>query len=106
MPDHLPSPAGRRPDPPAGEGRGPTRLVRRYGTLAPDVVALAEADPGLAEPVAPGCPTIGAELAYAVTHEGALTVEDLIERRTRISFVDADVAPATAAAERLLSLVS
>lgn len=84
----------------------PTRLVHRYGTLAPEVMALADADPRLAEPVAPGCPTIGAELAYAVAHEGALTVEDLLERRTRISFVDADVTPATAAAERALSLVS
>lgn len=82
----------------------PTRLVRRYGTLAPQVLAMAEADPALAGPVAPGCPTIGAELAYAVTHEGARTVEDLLERRTRVSFVDADVAPATAAAERALML--
>lgn len=84
----------------------PTRLVRRYGTLAPEVMALAEADPSLADPVAPGCPTIGVEFAYAVAHEGALTVEDLIERRTRISFVDADVTPATTAAERALTLVS
>ncbi|WP_338748896.1 glycerol-3-phosphate dehydrogenase/oxidase [Janibacter alittae] len=82
----------------------PTRLVRRYGTLAPRVTAFAEADPGLAEQVAPGCPTIGAEFTHAVAHEGALTVEDLIERRTRISFVDADVTRATAAAERALAL--
>lgn len=84
----------------------PDRLVRRYGTLAPQVMALAETDPALAEPVAPGCPTTGAELAYAVAHEGALTVEDLLERRTRISFVNADIAPATAAAERALAPVS
>lgn len=83
----------------------PTRLVRRYGTFAPQVMELATADPSLAEPVAPGCPTTGAEFAYAVAHEGALTVEDLIERRTRTSFVEADIAPATAAAERALALV-
>lgn len=84
----------------------PARLVRRYGTLAPEVLALAETDPSLAEPVAPGVPTIGAELAHAVAHEGALTVEDLLQRRTRIGFVDADVAAATPAAERALHLVS
>lgn len=82
----------------------PERLVRRYGTFAPRVAQLVAADPSLGEPVAPGCPTIGAEFAYAVAHEGALTVEDLVERRTRVSFVDADVAPATAAARRALSL--
>ena len=83
----------------------PSRLVRRYGTLAPDVLALAETDPSLAEPVAPGCPTIGAELAHAVAHEGALTVDDLVERRARITFVEADVAAARATAERVLALV-
>lgn len=83
----------------------PTRLVRRYGTFAPQVMELATADTSLAESVAPGCPTIGVEFAYAVAHEGALTVEDLVERRTRTSFVEADVAPTTAAAERALSLV-
>ncbi len=83
----------------------PLRLVRRYGSLAPEVLALAEADPALAEPIAPGCPTIGAELAYAVAQEGALTVEDLLERRTRVGFVEADLAAATPAAERALALV-
>lgn len=83
----------------------PTRLVRRYGTFATQVMDLVASNPGLGEPIAPGCPTIGAELAYAVAHEGALTVEDLLERRTRVSFVEADVAPATAAAERALTLV-
>ena len=81
----------------------PARLVRRYGTLAPDVAALADVHPSLAEPVALGCPTTGAELAYGVLHEGALTVADLIERRTRVSFVEADVAPATRVAERVLA---
>ncbi len=83
----------------------PTRLVRRYGTFATQLMDLVATDPALGEPITPGCPTIGAELAYAVAHEGAVTVEDLLERRTRVSFVDADVAPATAAAEQALALV-
>ena len=80
----------------------PARLVRRYGTLAPQVWALTREWPWLAEAVAPGCPTIGAEFAYGVLAEGALTAEDLLERRTRVSMVEADVAPARAVAERVL----
>jgi glycerol-3-phosphate dehydrogenase len=61
------------------------RLVRRYGSEAGDVAALA---PGLLTPVAPGLPVLGAEFAWAVAREGAMTVADLLERRTRLSLVD------------------
>ncbi|GAB4099580.1 glycerol-3-phosphate dehydrogenase/oxidase [Sinomonas halotolerans] len=83
--------------------RAPARLVRRYGTLAAEVQALADADPALAQPVAPGCPTIAAEFVYGVLHEGALTVADLLERRTRVGFVEADLAAADPSAETALS---
>jgi glycerol-3-phosphate dehydrogenase len=33
---------------------------------------------------------IRAEFEYAVTHEGALTVDDIVDRRTRIGLVAAD----------------
>ncbi len=83
----------------------PARLVRRYGTVAPRVWALTEQAPWLAEEVAPGCPTIGAEMAYGVLAEGAMTAEDLLERRTRVSMVDADMAAARITAERVLDEV-
>lgn len=67
----------------------PDRLVRRYGAEAGDVAALAARDPRLLEPVAPGVPVLGVELAWGVHAEGALTTEDLLERRTRLSLVDA-----------------
>ena len=67
----------------------PARLVRRYGSEAGDVAALAEADPRLLEPVAPGVPVLGVELRWGVLAEGALTPADLLERRTRLSLVDA-----------------
>lgn len=86
----------------SASGRAPERLVRRYGTLAPGVVSLIQYDRSLAEPVAPGCPTIGAEFAYAIGHEGALEVSDLIERRTRVSFVENDLPAATEIARQLL----
>jgi glycerol-3-phosphate dehydrogenase len=80
----------------------PPHLVRRYGAEAPAVLALGAGDPGLLEPVAPGNPTIGAELAYGLAHEGALVVDDLLDRRTRLGLVPEDRAAALPAAEALL----
>ena len=84
----------------------PARLVRRYGSEAGEVAALARDARDLA-PVAPGVPVLGVELRWGVRAEGALSTEDLLERRTRLSLVDAwaDAArpAAEAAAEELLS---
>jgi glycerol-3-phosphate dehydrogenase len=76
----------------------PRRLVQRYGTEAPALMALAEADPSLAHPVVQGLPVIGAELAWAVAHEGALDESDLLDRRTRIGLVATDREKAVEAA--------
>jgi glycerol-3-phosphate dehydrogenase len=81
--------------------RAPARLVARYGTEAPDVLALTAGDPALAEPVAPG--VIGAELVFALEREGALDAGDLLDRRTRIGLVAADRQQALAAAAALAS---
>ncbi|MEU6104436.1 glycerol-3-phosphate dehydrogenase/oxidase [Streptomyces flaveolus] len=74
--------------------RAPRRLVRRYGTEAPAVQALADLDPRLGERVLPGHPVTGAELVWALRHEGALDEADLLDRRTRIGLVPADRAAA------------
>lgn len=84
--------------------RAPQRLVRRYGTEAVDVHALGLRHPELAGAVAPGCPTTGAELLFGVLAEGAVTVEDLLARRTRTGLVEADLAAAAPAAEHALEL--
>ncbi len=73
----------------------PDRLVRRFGTEAPLVLDTAVAVTGLEPeellaPVAPHLPATLAELVFGVTHEGARTVEDLLDRRTRIGLVPAD----------------
>lgn len=81
----------------------PRRLVRRYGTEAPAVLALAEREPHLAERVLPGHPVTRAELAWAARHEGALDAADLLDRRTRIGLVPADRAEALAVAGEILS---
>ena len=67
----------------------PARLVRRYGSEADQVAALAAGDQRLLAPIAPGLPVLGVELLWGVVAEGALRAEDLLERRTRLSLVDA-----------------
>jgi glycerol-3-phosphate dehydrogenase len=65
----------------------PPDLVRRYGTEAPAVVALADGRPELLAPVAPGVPWSPAELLWAVRHELVLDACDLADRRTRAGLV-------------------
>jgi glycerol-3-phosphate dehydrogenase len=67
----------------------PAALVRRHGTEAPAVVALADGRPELLEPVAQGMPWCAAELLWAVRHELVLEPEDLADRRTRAGLVPA-----------------
>ncbi len=80
------------------------RLVRRFGAEAPTVLANAIERSGASEaeltaPVAEGVPVTRAELLWGVTAEGALDVDDLLDRRTRVGMVAADrVAAAGAAA--------
>jgi glycerol-3-phosphate dehydrogenase len=81
--------------------RAPSRFVQRYGVEAPTIAAF---EPSLLEPVAPGLSTTHAELVFAVQHEGALTAEDLLDRRTRLGLSAADRALALPAAEAALSL--
>ena len=61
-----------------------TRLVARHGTDAPAVVALgAELD--LLHPLVPGRLFLEAEVAWAVRHELALSLDDVLARRTRLA---------------------
>jgi glycerol-3-phosphate dehydrogenase len=79
----------------------PPALVRRYGTEAPAVVALADGRPDLLDPVAPGVPWCAAELLWAVRHELVLSPADLADRRTRAGLVPAWREAVIAAAERI-----
>ncbi|MDK1348135.1 glycerol-3-phosphate dehydrogenase/oxidase [Streptomyces sp. 378] len=82
--------------------RAPRRLVQRYGTEAPAVHDLAVREARLGEPVVPGHPVTGAEVLWALRHEGALDEADLLDRRTRIGLVPADRAQAMEAVRGLL----
>jgi glycerol-3-phosphate dehydrogenase len=72
-------------------------LLDRYGTLAGEILELIRADPGLARPLAEGHPYLRAEVAYAVTHENALHVEDVLVRRMRLFIESADSGTGAAA---------
>jgi glycerol-3-phosphate dehydrogenase len=77
-------------------------LIDRYGTLAGEVLDLIRADPGLAQPLADGYPYLRAEVVYAVTHEDALHVEDVLMRRMRLFIESADSGTGVAAEVALI----
>lgn len=60
-------------------------LLGRYGGLVDEVLALLDERPELAEPLAEAPDYLAVEVVYAVTHEGALHLDDVLARRTRIS---------------------
>jgi glycerol-3-phosphate dehydrogenase len=80
----------------------PSSLVARFGAEAPNVIAKATCERPT-DPVAEGIDVIRAEFEYAVTHEGAMTVDDIVDRRTRIGLVDSDRATVLTVAEELLA---
>ena len=82
----------------------PGSLVARFGAEAPNVIAAATCERPT-DAVADGIDVIRAEFEYAVTHEGALTVDDIVDRRTRIGLVEADRERVLSVAEEMLSRV-
>jgi len=60
-------------------------LLERYGTLAAEVLRLAASAPEYAGPVTGAPEYLAAEIAYAARAEGALHLDDVLARRTRIS---------------------
>ena len=60
-------------------------LLERYGTLAVHLLAMIKADPSLATPLTGAPDYLAAEVAYAALAEGALHLDDVLTRRTRIS---------------------
>jgi glycerol-3-phosphate dehydrogenase len=80
----------------------PGSLVARYGAEAPNVIATASCERPT-EPVADDIDVTRAEFEYAVTHEGAMTVDDILDRRSRIGLVEGDRVRAALAAEEMLA---
>ena len=65
-------------------------LLGRHGTGVHDVLAAVAEQPSLGARVVPEVPYIAAEVVHAVTHEGALHLDDVLTRRTRISIETRD----------------
>ena len=74
-------PAETRPD-------VPMVLWRRYGNEAPVVWDLGELRPALRRPIVPGSSYYGVEAEFGIAAELALTVSDVVDRRTRLGVVD------------------
>jgi len=60
-------------------------LLNRYGTLTDDLLVLIGTRPELADPLPGADDYLGVEVVYAASHEGALHLDDVLARRTRIS---------------------
>jgi glycerol-3-phosphate dehydrogenase len=60
-------------------------LLNRYGTMAEDLLELIRQRPELADPLPGADDYLAAEIVYAASHEGALHLDDVLARRTRIS---------------------
>jgi glycerol-3-phosphate dehydrogenase len=72
-------------------------LTGRYGTEAETVRALTVDRPDLADPLVPGLPYLRAEATYAVRHEMARTLDDVLSRRTRARLLARDASGDAAA---------
>ncbi|MDE3223286.1 MAG: glycerol-3-phosphate dehydrogenase/oxidase [Acidobacteriota bacterium] len=81
-----------------------SRLYHRFGDDAQHLAALVTKDPSLGETVIEGQTYVGAEFVYAVTHEMATSLVDLVTRRTRAHLHDARAT--LGAATRIARLVA
>jgi glycerol-3-phosphate dehydrogenase len=61
-----------------------SHLLHLYGSLAPEVLAPAADDASLLEPLIPDGPDLAAQALYARTHEWAVSVDDVLRRRTTV----------------------
>jgi len=61
------------------------RLLRRYGSGVDEIFEAIDREPALGQPLDGAPAYLRAEVHHAVTHEGALHLDDVLTRRTRIS---------------------
>jgi glycerol-3-phosphate dehydrogenase len=79
-------------------------LLHRYGASLFEIVALCEADPSLARPLEQAPAYLRAEVHYAVSHEGAIHLEDVLAHRTRLVYERPD--GALAAVDEIAAVVA
>jgi glycerol-3-phosphate dehydrogenase len=89
IPIGLPEDPAALPEVPGVDEGSRAHLAGRYGHAARDVLRLAAAAPQLAGRICPELPDIAAEAAFAVGHEQARSLADVLLRRTRLGLLDA-----------------
>jgi glycerol-3-phosphate dehydrogenase len=70
---------------PALEVESAQHLARFHGSDALELLQPARARPALLEPLAPGAPEVAAQVSWAREREWALTVDDVLARRTTLA---------------------
>ena len=63
-----------------------SHLLNRYGSMISEVLEIVKSDKKNGQLLDSTLPYIKAEIIYAATHEGAMSVDDVISRRTRLAF--------------------
>jgi glycerol-3-phosphate dehydrogenase len=79
-------------------------LLNRYGSCIDDLIELMTARPDLARPLRGAGGYLRAEVVYACTHEGAVHLDDVLARRTRVAIEVRD--RGLAAAEEACALMA
>lgn len=77
-------------------------LLKRYGSLVSELIDLLIEHPELARPIGGAPEYLEVEVVYAVSHEGALHLDDILTRRTHIAMETRD--QGRAAARRVAQL--
>jgi glycerol-3-phosphate dehydrogenase len=80
------------------------RMLHRYGAELPEVLAPIAGDEALGRPVPYTSGYLPVEFIYAVTREGAMTLDDVLTRRTHVAIEDPD--GGVAAAEGIAALIA
>jgi glycerol-3-phosphate dehydrogenase len=75
-----------------------------YGSDASGLRQLVDSTPGAGDPLAERLPIVAGQAIFAARHEMARTVEDVLARRTRALFLDAE--SAIGAAPRVAALLA
>jgi glycerol-3-phosphate dehydrogenase len=89
IPLGLPAQEGDLPGVPGVDEESRESLAGRYGHAARGVLELAAERPALARRIVPELPDLLAEAPFAAAHEQALSVADVLMRRTRLGLLAA-----------------
>jgi glycerol-3-phosphate dehydrogenase len=91
----------------SGQPAGAGRLAGRYGDRVVELAELIRERPDLAAPLEGGAGHLRAEVVHACRFEGALRLEDVLERRTRLALITRDrgLGAAVAAAELMAEVL-